>query len=186
MVQWVPIIPTLTMQGLLVVLHSKYSAHSALRCTNFMVSAVVKMMPPPFSAEVLPVAHSSVRRVGETTISSGKPPVSTTPVSASLFSVTLDSALSQVGSDFSGSIKSCCGPGKAAAAADPNAAWAAYYAQYYNQQPGGGMPGQAPGAAAAPADQGQAVQASGGQPDYTKAWEEYYKKMGMSTSCLWP
>lgn len=71
-------------------------------------------------------------------------------------------------------------PGKAAQ--DPNAAWAAYYAQYYGQQPGGAMGGQAPGAAApAPGDQSQAAQASGGQPDYTKAWEEYYKKMGMST-----
>uniref|UniRef100_A0A667ZMV7 KH-type splicing regulatory protein n=1 Tax=Myripristis murdjan TaxID=586833 RepID=A0A667ZMV7_9TELE len=42
------------------------------------------------------------------------------------------------------------------AAADHSAAWAAYYAQYYNQQPGG--------------------------PDYTKAWEEYYKKMGMTAA----
>ncbi|XP_023131010.1 far upstream element-binding protein 2 [Amphiprion ocellaris] len=67
------------------------------------------------------------------------------------------------------------------AAADPNAAWAAYYAQYYGQQPGGAMPAQAPGApAAAPGDQSHAAQTSGGQPDYTKAWEEYYKKMGMT------
>lgn len=68
------------------------------------------------------------------------------------------------------------------AAADPNAAWAAYYAQYYGQQPGGTMPAQSPGApaAAAPGDQSQAAQTAGGQPDYTKAWEEYYKKMGMS------
>uniref|UniRef100_A0A8C4F2U0 K Homology domain-containing protein n=1 Tax=Dicentrarchus labrax TaxID=13489 RepID=A0A8C4F2U0_DICLA len=68
------------------------------------------------------------------------------------------------------------------AAADPNAAWAAYYAQYYGQQPGGAMAAQTPGApaAASPGDQSQAAQASGGQPDYTKAWEEYYKKMGMS------
>lgn len=44
------------------------------------------------------------------------------------------------------------------------------------------MPAQAPGAtaAAAPGDQSQAAQTAGGQPDYTKAWEEYYKKMGMS------
>lgn len=69
------------------------------------------------------------------------------------------------------------------AAADPNAAWAAYYAQYYGQQPGGTMPAQNPGApaaAAAPGDQSPAAQTAGGQPDYTKAWEEYYKKMGMS------
>lgn len=44
------------------------------------------------------------------------------------------------------------------------------------------MPAPTPGAtaAAAPGDQSQAAQAPGGQPDYTKAWEEYYKKMGMS------
>lgn len=73
-------------------------------------------------------------------------------------------------------------PLSAKAAQDPNAAWAAYYAQYYGQQPGGAMPAQNPGApgAAAPGEQSQAAQASGGQPDYTKAWEEYYKKMGMS------
>ncbi|XP_026216455.1 far upstream element-binding protein 2 [Anabas testudineus] len=69
------------------------------------------------------------------------------------------------------------------AATDPNAAWAAYYAQYYGQQPGGAMTAQTPGAtaaAAAPGDQSQAAQTSGGHPDYTKAWEEYYKKMGMT------
>ena len=43
------------------------------------------------------------------------------------------------------------------------------------------MAAQTPGAtAAAPGDQSQAAQTPGGQPDYTKAWEEYYKKMGMS------
>uniref|UniRef100_A0A3P9DA41 KH-type splicing regulatory protein n=1 Tax=Maylandia zebra TaxID=106582 RepID=A0A3P9DA41_9CICH len=56
-----------------------------------------------------------------------------------------------------------------AAANDPNAAWAAYYAQYY-QQPSGAAP------APYPANQAGGAQA----PDYTKAWEEYYKKMGTS------
>ncbi|XP_035254668.1 far upstream element-binding protein 2-like isoform X3 [Anguilla anguilla] len=69
-----------------------------------------------------------------------------------------------------------------AAAADPNAAWAAYYAQYY-QQPPGAVPGQppaAPSGAPAPAEQPQAGQTPGGPPDYTKAWEEYYKKMAQA------
>uniref|UniRef100_A0A672NJW9 Far upstream element-binding protein 2-like n=1 Tax=Sinocyclocheilus grahami TaxID=75366 RepID=A0A672NJW9_SINGR len=67
----------------------------------------------------------------------------------------------------------------AKAAADHNAAWAAYYAQYYQQPGGAAMPGQTPAAqpaAPAPADQSQAAPGAA-QPDYTKAWEEYYKKM---------
>ncbi|KAJ0033254.1 hypothetical protein NQD34_000361 [Periophthalmus magnuspinnatus] len=65
------------------------------------------------------------------------------------------------------------------AAADHSAAWAAYYAQYYGQQPGGAMPGQPGSSSGAPGDGPQPSQSAGGQPDYTKAWEEYYKKMGM-------
>uniref|UniRef100_A0A3P8VRL9 KH-type splicing regulatory protein n=1 Tax=Cynoglossus semilaevis TaxID=244447 RepID=A0A3P8VRL9_CYNSE len=68
------------------------------------------------------------------------------------------------------------------AAVDPNAAWAAYYAQYYaqynnGQQAGGAVPAQTAGGVPTVADQNQLAQTSGGQPDYTKAWEEYYKKM---------
>ncbi|XP_072318897.1 far upstream element-binding protein 2 [Eucyclogobius newberryi] len=66
------------------------------------------------------------------------------------------------------------------AAADHSAAWAAYYAQCYGQQPGGAMPGQPGASTGAPGEGPQPVQGAGGQPDYTKAWEEYYKKMGMS------
>uniref|UniRef100_A0A7N6FEM9 K Homology domain-containing protein n=1 Tax=Anabas testudineus TaxID=64144 RepID=A0A7N6FEM9_ANATE len=68
-----------------------------------------------------------------------------------------------------------------AAANDPNAAWAAYYAQYY-QQPSGAVPSQYPanpaGGAQTSGDQTQPAQTPGSQPDYTKAWEEYYKRMG--------
>lgn len=68
----------------------------------------------------------------------------------------------------------------AAAAADPNAAWAAYYSHYY-QQPPGPVPG-APPAPTAPPVQGEPPQPPpSGQSDYTKAWEEYYKKLGNST-----
>ncbi|KAJ8398715.1 hypothetical protein AAFF_G00419120 [Aldrovandia affinis] len=73
-----------------------------------------------------------------------------------------------------------------AAAADPNAAWAAYYAQYY-QQPMGAGPGQPPAVptgAPASTDQPQAGQTPGGQPDYTKAWEEYYKKMAQAADTV--
>uniref|UniRef100_A0A3Q2GJT8 Far upstream element (FUSE) binding protein 1 n=1 Tax=Cyprinodon variegatus TaxID=28743 RepID=A0A3Q2GJT8_CYPVA len=65
------------------------------------------------------------------------------------------------------------------AAADANAAaWAAYYAQY-GQQPQASMtPSSGAPGTAQPNGQGD-PQAAGqsGQTDYTKAWEEYYKKM---------
>ncbi|XP_061417515.1 far upstream element-binding protein 1-like isoform X5 [Lethenteron reissneri] len=55
---------------------------------------------------------------------------------------------------------------------DPNsAAWAAYYAQYYGQQPTQHNPAHT-------ADPSQPAGGQNGQPDYTKAWEEYYKKIG--------
>lgn len=46
------------------------------------------------------------------------------------------------------------------------------------------MAGQPGAATGAPGDQNQPAQTAGGQPDYTKAWEEYYKKIGMSKLVL--
>ncbi|XP_029819846.1 far upstream element-binding protein 1 [Manacus vitellinus] len=64
---------------------------------------------------------------------------------------------------------------------DPNsAAWAAYYAHYYQQQ-AQPPPAAPPGGPATTQTNGQGDQpnpAPAGQVDYTKAWEEYYKKMG--------
>uniref|UniRef100_A0A8C5UCP5 Far upstream element-binding protein 1 n=1 Tax=Malurus cyaneus samueli TaxID=2593467 RepID=A0A8C5UCP5_9PASS len=66
---------------------------------------------------------------------------------------------------------------------DPNsAAWAAYYAHYYQQQ-AQPPPAAPPGGPATTQTNGQGDQpnpAPAGQVDYTKAWEEYYKKMGQA------
>ncbi|XP_054706803.1 far upstream element-binding protein 1-like [Uloborus diversus] len=72
----------------------------------------------------------------------------------------------------------------AKAAADANAAaWAAYYAQFYNQ-PGQSQPqpGQMPQAQPAAQPQAQPqnnVAVSTGQADYSAAWVEYYRSLGM-------
>ncbi|XP_078604424.1 far upstream element-binding protein 1-like isoform X10 [Branchiostoma floridae x Branchiostoma japonicum] len=61
------------------------------------------------------------------------------------------------------------------AAQDNAAAWQAYYAQYYNwqQQAQPPAPGQGP-----PQQAQQPGGGSGQQPDYSKAWEEYWKRTG--------
>lgn len=64
--------------------------------------------------------------------------------------------------------------------ADQTAAWAAYYQQYYAAA---GIPtaqpaAAAPAASAAPVN-GSAAGGQGGQTDYTQAWIDYYRSMGM-------
>ncbi|XP_067385417.1 far upstream element-binding protein 1 isoform X8 [Channa argus] len=69
------------------------------------------------------------------------------------------------------------------AAADANAAaWAAYYAQY-GQQPQAPMTptSGAPGTTQANGQGDPQAAGQSGQADYTKAWEEYYKKMGQQS-----
>ncbi|XP_073704378.1 far upstream element-binding protein 1 isoform X3 [Garra rufa] len=66
------------------------------------------------------------------------------------------------------------------AAADANAAaWAAYYSQY-QQQPQGPMTptSAAPGTTQTNGQGDPQAPGQSGQADYTKAWEEYYKKLG--------
>ncbi|KAF4116793.1 far upstream element-binding protein 1 isoform X2 [Onychostoma macrolepis] len=68
------------------------------------------------------------------------------------------------------------------AAADANAAaWAAYYSQY-QQQPQGPMTptSAAPGTGQTNGQGDPQAPGQSGQADYTKAWEEYYKKLGQA------
>uniref|UniRef100_A0A2K5SAD4 Far upstream element binding protein 1 n=1 Tax=Cebus imitator TaxID=2715852 RepID=A0A2K5SAD4_CEBIM len=74
-------------------------------------------------------------------------------------------------------------PDPAKAGTDPNsAAWAAYYAHYYQQQaqPPPAAPAGAPTTTQTNGQGDQQNPAPAGQVDYTKAWEEYYKKMGQA------
>ncbi|KAM4604822.1 far upstream element-binding protein 1 isoform 3-T3 [Polymixia lowei] len=69
------------------------------------------------------------------------------------------------------------------AAADANAAaWAAYYSQY-GQQPQAPMTptSGAPGTTQTNGQGDPQAPGQSGQADYTKAWEEYYKKMGQQS-----
>jgi hypothetical protein len=58
---------------------------------------------------------------------------------------------------------------------DPNAAWSAYYQQYYQAAAGATPAAAAPAATPAAAP----TAANGAQPDYTQAWVDYYRQMGM-------
>ncbi|OQR77320.1 far upstream element-binding protein 3-like [Tropilaelaps mercedesae] len=65
---------------------------------------------------------------------------------------------------------------------DNSTAWAAFYHQYY-QQPGGAHPGGAPtaagGGSAAANPSAPPSTGPSGQPDYSQAWIDYYRQLGM-------
>ncbi|KAK2107139.1 Far upstream element-binding protein 1 [Saguinus oedipus] len=78
-------------------------------------------------------------------------------------------------------------PDPAKAGTDPNsAAWAAYYAHYYQQQaqPPPAAPAGAPTTTQTNGQGDQQNPAPAGQVDYTKAWEEYYKKMALAQTAV--
>jgi len=71
-----------------------------------------------------------------------------------------------------------------AAAADPNAAaWAAYYQQYYGQAVAGAVAQPAgsttPNGTPTSATSQPTINPQTGQPDYSQAWVEYYRSLGM-------
>ncbi len=75
---------------------------------------------------------------------------------------------------------------QAGGAADPNmSAWQAYYQQYYGATGAAAVGAAAPGATPAVAGTAAAAAAQPsinpqtGQPDYSQAWVEYYRSLGM-------